>query len=33
LQTSGADTAWYASYYDPEDLHSVERLLMISAKK
>jgi hypothetical protein len=33
LQTSGAETPWYASYYDPEDLHSVERLLMISAKK
>src|SRR6185369_14221137 len=33
LQTSGADTPWYASYYDPEDLHFVERLLMISANK
>jgi len=33
LQTSGAATAWYASYYDPQDLHFVERTLMISAKK
>jgi hypothetical protein len=33
LQTSGAAAPWYASYYDPEDLHYVERTLMISAKK
>jgi phosphatidylserine/phosphatidylglycerophosphate/cardiolipin synthase-like enzyme len=33
LQASGADTPWYASYYDPEDLHFVERTLMISGKK
>ena len=32
LQTSDATTPWYASYYDPEDLHFVERVLMISAK-
>lgn len=33
LQTSGATTPWYASYYDPEDLHFVERTLLISGKK
>ena len=33
LQASGAATPWYSSYYDPEDLHYVERTLMISAKK
>ena len=32
LQASGADTPWYASYYDPDDLHFVERVLMILAK-
>jgi len=33
LQSSVAETPWYESYYDPEDLHFVERTLMISAKK
>jgi hypothetical protein len=33
LQVSGADTPWYSSYYDEDDLHYVERTLMISAKK
>ena len=33
LKTANSDTPWYASYYDPEDLHCVERLLMISAKR
>jgi len=32
LQTSGAATPWYASYYASDDLHFVERTLMISAK-
>ena len=33
LEASGVATPWYASYYDPEDLHFVERTLMIAAKK
>jgi len=33
LESSGANPPWYASYYDPEDLHSVERTLMISNNK
>jgi len=33
LQTSGAATPWYASYYDPEALHFIDRTLMISANK
>jgi phosphatidylserine/phosphatidylglycerophosphate/cardiolipin synthase-like enzyme len=32
LQAS-APNPWYASYYDPDDLHSLERTLMISGKK
>jgi hypothetical protein len=33
LEASGAAKPWFASYYDPNDLHFVERTLMISAKK
>jgi len=30
LQSSGAEKPWYLSYYDAEDLHFLERTLMIS---
>ena len=27
------ETPWYASYYDPEDLHFLERTLLIGERK
>ena len=33
LQASGAEKPWFLSYYDANDLHFLERKLMISAKK